>query len=72
MKIRPRLGEIIKERSLTQLALSEQSGVPQAAISRFDKSTQHKDEHLFMISRALGLKVDDLFEVVDEEKEQEG
>ncbi|MEI7027172.1 helix-turn-helix domain-containing protein [Paenibacillus sp. y28] len=66
MIVKPRLGEILKERDMTQTALAEKAGIPQAAISRFDKSGQHKDEHLFLIARALGLGVEELFEVEDD------
>lgn len=68
--IKPRLAKILDERGLTQMALAKMTGVPQSAISRFDKNGQHKDEHLFLIARALGITVEDLFEV--NEKEQEG
>lgn len=63
--VKPRLGEILSERGLTQTALAQQAGIPQAAISRFDKSGQHKDEHLFLIARALGINVEELF-IVEE------
>lgn len=62
IKVRPRLKEILQEKGWTQEYLSERSGVPQSAISRFDRSTQRKDEHMFAIAHALGCKVDDLFE----------
>lgn len=65
MEIKPRLMKILKERGLTQDKLSEQSGVPQSAISRFDRSTQHTDKHLFAIARALNINVEELFEVVE-------
>ncbi|WP_202113008.1 helix-turn-helix domain-containing protein [Paenibacillus sp. MMS18-CY102] len=63
--VRPRLSKILSERNMTQTVLAEQAGIPQAAVSRFDKSTQHKDEHLFRISRALGLSIEDLYEVIE-------
>ncbi|MDR9852913.1 helix-turn-helix transcriptional regulator [Paenibacillus sp. VCA1] len=63
IKITPRLGEILKERGLTQTQLSEMSGVPQGSISRFDKNTRHDDAHLFAISRALGIQIEELFRV---------
>jgi transcriptional regulator with XRE-family HTH domain len=63
VKIRPRLTEILKERNLKQLQFADMAGIPQAAVSRFDKSVQHKDEHLFRIARALGLSIEELFEV---------
>jgi transcriptional regulator with XRE-family HTH domain len=61
--VTPRLTEILKERGITQVQLSQMSGVPQGSISRFDKNNRHEDAHLFAIARALGVKVDDLFTV---------
>jgi hypothetical protein len=70
VKVRARLGEILKERGWTQTYLSQLSGVPQGAISRFDKISQRKDEHLFAIKHALGLSsVEELFEVTYEQDE---
>mgnify|MGYP001466609566 CR=1 FL=1 len=66
IKVRPRLGEILRERRITQLELEKMSGVPQGSISRFDRNSQHRDEHLFAISRALDIKIEDLF-IVDEQ-----
>jgi len=59
----PRLNEILKERNITQTQLAMMSGVPQPSISRFDKNTRHESAHLFAISRALGLSIEDLFHV---------
>lgn len=66
IKVIPRLTHILDERNMTQSKLSELSGVPQSAISRFDRNSQHSDIHVFAIARALGLKVDDLFIVIEE------
>lgn len=62
-RVRPRLGKILRERNMTQTALSQVSDVPQSAISRFDKNEQHKDVHLIAISRALDIPIEDLFDV---------
>ena len=63
--VTPRLAALLKERDMTQLELSALSGVPQGAISRFDRNSRHTDEHLFAIARALGVNVEDLFEVTE-------
>lgn len=63
LNVTPRLGEILKERGLTQTELSSMSGVPQGSISRFDKNSRHEAAHMFAIARALGLSVEDLFTV---------
>ncbi|WP_256761433.1 helix-turn-helix domain-containing protein [Cohnella sp. WQ 127256] len=65
LDVKPKLTLILKERGITQAKLSELSGIPQSAISRFDRNTQHSDTHLFAIAKALGLNVEDLFEVVE-------
>lgn len=59
----PRLGEILKERNMTQTQLSELTGIPQGTISKFDKNKQHQDVHLFTISRELNIPIEDLFTV---------
>jgi putative transcriptional regulator len=63
MIVKPKLMAILKERSLTQTQLSEMSGVPQGSISRFDRNDRHADAHVFAITKALDLKVEDLFDV---------
>lgn len=67
LTVTPRLGEILKVRGITQTELSTLSGVPQGTISRFDKNNRHEAAHLFAISRALGLTVEELFTVEETE-----
>lgn len=45
------------------MELSQLSGIPQGSISRFDKNTRHEDAHLFAIAKALGLNIEELFEI---------
>ncbi|MNN23927.1 Helix-turn-helix domain protein [compost metagenome] len=66
--VKPRLTEIREERGLTQLQLSEMSGVPQGSISRFDSNSRHEATHLFAIARALGISVEELFTVNEAEE----
>jgi transcriptional regulator with XRE-family HTH domain len=61
--VKPRLTALLKERGLTQMQLSELSGVPQGSISRFDRNDRHVDAHIFAIARVLDVRVEDLFEV---------
>lgn len=63
VKVTPRLMTILKEKSLTQVQLSELSGVPQGSISRFDKNEKHLDWHVFAIAKALNINVADLFDI---------
>lgn len=66
-KIIPRLNEILKERKMTQIELSQLTGIPQGTISRFDRNKQHYDEHLVLISKALGITIEDLFHIEEME-----
>ncbi|MEH7246477.1 helix-turn-helix transcriptional regulator [Neobacillus niacini] len=61
--VKPRLSAILKEREITQMQLSEMSGVPQGSISRFDRNDRHVDAHVFALAKALDVKVEDLFQV---------
>lgn len=70
IRVRPKLNKIMKERKMKQYQLSELSGVPQGSISRFDGNTRHQDTHLFAIAQALGLNVEDLFEVTILEEDE--
>lgn len=48
------------------MQFSEMCGLSQVSISRFDRSRQHLDLNLFIIAKALNLKIEDLFEVIEE------
>jgi len=61
--VTPKLNQILKDRGMTQMQLSEMSGVSQGSISRFDKNSRHEDAHLFAIARALGITIEELFHV---------
>jgi len=63
VQAKPKLAKVLKEKGITQTQLAELTGINQASISRFDRNTQRKDDHLFTISHALGLKAEDLFEL---------
>lgn len=65
--VRPKLTSILKERGMTQMELSEISGVPQGSISRFDNNSRHEASHLFSISKALGISIEELFDREQEE-----
>lgn len=69
VKVVPRLNELLRSKGWTQMQLAEKSGVPQGSISRFDKNSRHEASHLFSIARALGVSVEDLFEVETPERE---
>lgn len=68
MIIRPRLGEILKDRNMIQMDLAKAAGIPQAAVSRFDKNVQHRDDHLFRIAKALGISIEELFHIEEQEE----
>lgn len=69
--VTPQLRKILADRKMTQLELSEISGIPQSAISRFDTNKQHSDLHLVAISKALQVSIEDLFHIAEVSKEQE-
>ncbi|KIL80749.1 hypothetical protein SD77_0597 [Bacillus badius] len=50
------------------MKLAEMPGVPQGSISQFDKNNRHETAHLFTISKALNLPIEDLFEVMENEE----
>ncbi|WP_240036641.1 helix-turn-helix transcriptional regulator [Paenibacillus amylolyticus] len=64
----PNLTNILRVRGLTQTQLSESTGIPQGTISRFDRNARHEAVHLFLISRSLGITIEELF-VVEEQEE---
>lgn len=67
MKVMPRLSEILAERNLRQKDLAEMACMTEATISRFSRQSRYEIETLFRISRALDLKIEDLFVVEDAE-----
>jgi transcriptional regulator with XRE-family HTH domain len=67
IRIKPRLSKLLKEKGWTQSELADKTGVNQASISRFDIQTRHDDRHLFVIAHALDCRIEDLFEVVENE-----
>ncbi|MNW38787.1 Helix-turn-helix domain protein [compost metagenome] len=67
VKVRPNLMPLLKELGITQQELSKKSGVPQGSISRFDKNSRHEANHLFSISHALGMPIEKLFIMEQEE-----
>lgn len=67
LNVTPRLNAVMKAKGWMQVRLSEASGVPQGSISRFDKNSRHEDWHVFSIAKALGVGVDELFEIEDAE-----
>ncbi|MGJ3545049.1 helix-turn-helix domain-containing protein [Bacillus subtilis] len=67
----PRLHAVMKAKGWTQARLAEASGVTQGSISRFDKNSRHEDWHVFSIAKALGVEVEELFEVKETEEDAE-
>ncbi|MGM7683563.1 helix-turn-helix domain-containing protein [Cytobacillus sp. Hm23] len=65
-EFKSKLSKILKERNMTQRELADLSGVTQATISRFDRNSRFEAKHLFAISRALDVTIEELFEAVEE------
>jgi len=57
------IGEIMKEKKLTQTELANKSGVPQSAISRYAKGQNrlYDINHLFALAKVLSKSVEELF-----------
>ncbi|MED4569090.1 helix-turn-helix transcriptional regulator [Brevibacillus agri] len=74
LKIKIKLKEVLKDRGITQVQLSEMSGVNQARISQLCKEDR-KEVNLEMLSKiASALNISDIsqlvqFEVVSDENE---
>jgi transcriptional regulator with XRE-family HTH domain len=66
LKVTPRLEELRKAAGLTQTQLAEKAGVPQAAVSRFDRSSQGSYANIIAIARALNVSVEELFDIEEE------
>ncbi|KAA8750156.1 helix-turn-helix domain-containing protein [Paenibacillus sp. UASWS1643] len=63
LKVTPRLDELRKAAGMTQVELAEKAGIPQAAISRFDRASQGSYANIIAIARALNVPVEALFHI---------
>lgn len=63
--VKPQLAKILIERGYTQNGFAKKFKISQNAVNRFDRSVQHRSENVFLIARALNLRVDELFEVIE-------
>lgn len=63
--VKPQLVKILTERGYTQNGFAKKFKISLNAVNRFDRSVQHRSENVFLIARALELKVDELFEVIE-------
>ncbi|TMZ64399.1 XRE family transcriptional regulator [Klebsiella pneumoniae] len=68
IEVKPILNKRLKEKGITQYELHMKTKINQASLSRFDLQKSHSDKHLFLIARALGISVEDLFEVTESEE----
>ncbi|NSL51719.1 helix-turn-helix domain-containing protein [Calidifontibacillus erzurumensis] len=68
-KVTPRLNKILEERGWKQKDLAAKAGTTEATISRFDRQNRYDIETLVIISRALGLSIEDLF-IIEENNEE--
>lgn len=70
--VKPKLNKILKEKGWTQTKLAQVTGIPQGTISRFDRTGLKNEQTLFTIAYALGVKVEDLYEIeIIEENDQQ-
>lgn len=68
LKIQGNVQNILDELGWTQKMCEEMSGVPQGTISRFDKSSRHSIQTLFLLSRTFNRPIEDLFTVEEIEE----
>ena len=59
--VTPILHEWLHDRGWTQQKLADETGIPQGTISKFAKNERFSIKHLFAISRALNVSIEDLF-----------
>lgn len=71
VKVKPKLNKIRKERGLSQIELAELSKVNQPFISKFDSNENFNANNVFSIARALGVTIEELFEVVEVDNEDD-
>jgi transcriptional regulator with XRE-family HTH domain len=66
--VKPRLRELLsKSKFKNQKEFAEIVGVKEPTISRFDSQTRYDIVTLVAISRALGVSIDDLFVVAEQQ-----
>lgn len=65
IKVKPKLHEILRQKGMSQMDLSELTGIPQGTISRFDRNDRHDASYLFTIAKALEISIEDLFRIVE-------
>lgn len=63
--IRSRLRDLLEERGISQRKFAKMCGVEQGALSRFDAQLGHDDTVNIRIAWALGIPLQDLFEVIE-------
>jgi transcriptional regulator with XRE-family HTH domain len=61
--VEPQLKNIMSSKGITQKELSIMTGIPQSTISRFDKTDSHKQTHVVIILKTLGIAYEELFKV---------
>lgn len=68
-KATPRMNELRKERSIKGKDLAAMAGVTEPTISRFDSQKRYDIDVLISVSKALGVSVEDLFNIEEKSKE---
>ncbi|OMD66670.1 helix-turn-helix domain-containing protein [Paenibacillus odorifer] len=69
VKVTPKLNKVREERNLNQTQLSKLAKVNQPFISKFDKTENYSITNLISIARALGVSVEDLFNIEETDEE---
>ena len=71
--LRLRVREVIQEKKITQSKLSRVADVPLNTIQVLYHNPEHdaKLSTLYRLSKALGVKIEDLYEVIPDEEEKQ-
>ncbi|MED3911223.1 helix-turn-helix transcriptional regulator [Peribacillus simplex] len=70
-KAKPKMNEIRKAKGINGKELAALAGVTEPTISRFDSQSRYDIDVLVSVSKALGVTIEELFEI-NEHKEEDG
>jgi putative transcriptional regulator len=71
IELKPKIGELINKSGYTRKYIAEQIEVSRKQLSNYVVGRSYPTaEKLFMLAKILGVKVDDLYEIVEETKKE--
>lgn len=67
-EVKPKLKKILIEKGFSsQKEFAKMADLPEPTVSRFDSQSRYDINTLATISRTLGVKIDDLFEITEQQ-----